>query len=52
MALSPRFSPAEAYGTWRETIEAAPDKMFDRVRDGSGAVRTVSAPDYVAAWRG
>ena len=43
------FAP-EAYAIWRDTIEAAPDKMFrpilDRFRSGAG----VSASDYIAAW--
>jgi aspartyl-tRNA(Asn)/glutamyl-tRNA(Gln) amidotransferase subunit A len=44
--------PGEAYGIWRETIEAAPDKMFDRVRERFRAGGDVSAPDFVAAQRG
>jgi len=51
MALSATLFPAEAYGTWREVIEADPGAMFaeilDRFRGGAG----VSAADYVAAWR-
>jgi aspartyl-tRNA(Asn)/glutamyl-tRNA(Gln) amidotransferase subunit A len=43
--------PGEAYGIWRETIEAAPDKMFDRVRERFRAGGDVSAPDFVAAQR-
>ena len=41
----------EAYGTWGETIEAAPEKMFDRVRDRFRQGREVSAPDFVAGWQ-
>ncbi|MEL7301623.1 MAG: amidase family protein [Pseudomonadota bacterium] len=41
---------AEAYGLWRDVIEAAPEKMFpeilERFRLGAG----VSAADYVAGW--
>jgi aspartyl-tRNA(Asn)/glutamyl-tRNA(Gln) amidotransferase subunit A len=51
MALSPVLFAAEAYGTWSETIEAAPDKMFDRVRDRFRGGADFSGPDYVAAWR-
>jgi aspartyl-tRNA(Asn)/glutamyl-tRNA(Gln) amidotransferase subunit A len=43
--------PGEAYGIWRDTIEAAPDKMFDRVRERFRAGGAVSAPDFVAAAR-
>ncbi|MEL6550596.1 MAG: amidase family protein [Pseudomonadota bacterium] len=41
---------AEAYGLWRDEIEATPEKMFpeilERFRLGAG----VSAADYVAGW--
>ncbi|MCX7286844.1 MAG: amidase family protein [Rhodobacterales bacterium] len=51
MALSTMLCTAEAYGTWRETIEAAPEKMFppilERFRSGAG----YTAVDYVAGWR-
>lgn len=42
---------AEAYGTWREQIESAPEKMFDEilVRFRAGAEQT--GPDYVRAWQ-
>ncbi len=44
------FSP-EAYGTWRDTIEAAPQKMFPPIliRFRSGA--DVPAAEYVAGWQ-
>jgi aspartyl-tRNA(Asn)/glutamyl-tRNA(Gln) amidotransferase subunit A len=42
---------AEAYGTWRETIEAAPDKMFHEILERFRAGQTFSAPDYVRAWQ-
>ncbi|MBB06093.1 MAG: amidase [Pseudooceanicola sp.] len=42
---------AEAYGLWKDVIEAAPDKMFaeilGRFRSGAG----MSAPEFVAAWK-
>lgn len=51
MALSPILFAPEAYGIWREAIEAAPEKMFppicERFRGGAG----VTAADYVAGWR-
>lgn len=51
MSLAGLLFTAEAYALWRETIEAAPQKMFPRIlerfRSGSG----FSAADYVAGWR-
>ena len=41
---------AEAYGQWRDAIEAAPDKMFDRILERFRAGAGVSGPDFVAAW--
>lgn len=41
---------SEAYGLWRDVIEAAPEKMYEeilrRFRLGGG----YSGPDYVSAW--
>ena len=42
---------AEAYGTWREVIEAAPEKMFPRILERFRTGIGVAATDYVAAWR-
>ncbi|QBY01847.1 amidase [Rhodophyticola sp. CCM32] len=42
---------AEAYGIWGDAIEAAPDKMFDRIRERFRQGRNVSGPDFVAGWR-
>jgi aspartyl-tRNA(Asn)/glutamyl-tRNA(Gln) amidotransferase subunit A len=51
LALSGPLLSTEAWGIWRETIEAAPEKMFPpilaRFRSGAEA----SGADYVAAWR-
>ena len=51
MALSAALFTAEAYGTWRDVIETAPEKMFAPIlaRFRSGAA--VSAADFVAGWR-
>lgn len=55
--LGPAFALAgvvftgEAYGIWRETIEADPDLMYGPVRERFRAGGAVSAADYVAAWR-
>jgi aspartyl-tRNA(Asn)/glutamyl-tRNA(Gln) amidotransferase subunit A len=42
---------AEAYGIWGPQIEAAPDRMFHRVRDRFRQGKTVMAADFVALWR-
>jgi len=51
LALSGVLFAAEAYGTWKDTIEANPVLMYEEIlmRFRSGA--DVSAPDYVAAWQ-
>lgn len=50
MDLSPILFAPEAYGLWKDVIEAAPGKMFppilERFRGGAG----VAACDYVAGW--
>ena len=42
---------ADAYGTWREAIEAAPEKMFDQILDRFRYGAQVSGPDYVSGWQ-
>ncbi len=51
LALSAILYTSEAYGTWKDVIEAAPDKMFPEIlaRFRSGA--EFGAADYVAAWQ-
>ena len=44
------FAP-EAYGTWKDVIEANPDVMFAEVRERFRGGAAVSAPDFVAAWQ-
>lgn len=51
MAQSATVFAAEAYGVWRDIIEAAPEKMYPPVRERFRGGAGVSAPDYVAAWR-
>ena len=51
VALAGVLCPAEAYGTWKETIEAAPEKMFSRILDRFRTGGQISAVDYVAAAR-
>jgi aspartyl-tRNA(Asn)/glutamyl-tRNA(Gln) amidotransferase subunit A len=50
MALSGVLYTAEAYGLWRDTIEARPELMYDRIRERFQAGAQFSGPDYVAAW--
>ncbi|MCA0921827.1 amidase [Pseudooceanicola nanhaiensis] len=51
MALSGLLFTAEAYGLWREVIEANPEVMYDRILERFRAGATALAADYVAAWQ-
>lgn len=51
MALSGILFPVEAYGEWRDVIEANPDAMFGPILDRFRAGAAVSGVDYFAAWR-
>jgi aspartyl-tRNA(Asn)/glutamyl-tRNA(Gln) amidotransferase subunit A len=51
MALAAVLFTSEAYGIWREVIEAAPQKMFPRILERFRSGASVMAVDYVAAWR-
>ncbi len=51
IALSPTLFAPEAYGTWRTTVEAAPEKMFDKILERFRGGAVTSAADYVAAWQ-
>lgn len=42
--------PGEAYGLWRDVIEADPDAMYGEIRERFRLGKDFSAPDYVAAW--
>ncbi len=44
------FAP-EAYGVWKDVIEANPEAMHDQVRERFRGGAAVSASDYIAAWR-
>ena len=44
------FTP-EAWGIWREVIEAAPQLMFARILERFRSGAMVAAADYVAGWR-
>lgn len=51
MALSGALYAPEAYGIWKDMIEANPDAMHDQVRERFRGGATVTAPEYVAAWQ-
>ena len=51
LGLAATLFTAEAYGIWRDTIEAAPEKMFSRILERFRTGANVSAADYVAGWR-
>jgi aspartyl-tRNA(Asn)/glutamyl-tRNA(Gln) amidotransferase subunit A len=51
MGLAGLLFTAEAYGIWRDVIEAAPQKMFPRILDRFRSGAGFSASDYVAGWR-
>jgi len=51
MPLSGVLFTAEAYGTWADTIEAAPEKMFAPILERFRAGRAFAAAEYVAAWQ-
>ncbi len=42
--------PGEAYGLWRDVIEAQPDLMYSEILERFRGGAQFSAPDYVAAW--
>ncbi|MDO5368883.1 amidase [Paracoccus sp. (in: a-proteobacteria)] len=49
-ALSPTLFAPEAYGLWRDQIEAAPELMYPPILERFRGGRGVSAADYVAGW--
>ncbi|MFZ1471114.1 MAG: amidase family protein [Paracoccaceae bacterium] len=51
MDLAGLIFTAEAYAIWRDTIEAAPEKMFPRILERFRTGAQVQATDYIAAWR-
>lgn len=50
LSVSGPLFAGEAYGLWRDVIEAQPDVMFPRILDRFRSGNAFSAPDYVAAW--
>lgn len=51
MDLAGAVFPTEAYGLWRDVIEANPHLMFDRILERFRGGASFSAPDYVQAWQ-
>lgn len=51
MGLAGILFTTEAYGLWRETIEANPGVMFPRILDRFRSGANVLAADYVAGWK-
>ncbi|MFD1194982.1 amidase [Seohaeicola saemankumensis] len=51
LGLAPIVFTAEAYGIWRDVIEAAPHLMFDQILERFRSGAGFSGADYVAAWR-
>lgn len=50
MPLSACLYTSEAYGLWRDVIEADPDAMYSKILERFRLGKDFSGPDYVAAW--
>ncbi|AXI40945.1 amidase [Sulfitobacter sp. SK011] len=50
MLLSACLYTSEAYGLWRDVIEANPEAMFSEILERFRLGKGFSGPDYVAAW--
>lgn len=50
MGLSAILFTTEAYGLWKDVIEASPEVMFDKILERFRSGAGFSGPDYVAAW--
>lgn len=50
MGLAPLLFAPEAYGIWREHIEAAPELMYPAILTRFRGGKDVGASDYFAAW--
>lgn len=51
LPISPTLFSAEAYGLWREVIEAQPDVMFSRILERFRSGASLLAADFVAGWQ-
>lgn len=50
MALTSCLYTSEAYGLWRDVIEANPDAMYHEILQRFRLGKDFTAPDYVSAW--
>ncbi len=50
MSLSGVLYTTEAYGLWRDVIEANPEAMYPEILERFRMGKAYSGPDYVAAW--
>ncbi|MBK0326261.1 amidase [Rhodobacteraceae bacterium F11138] len=50
MTLNAVLYTAEAYGVWRDVIEANPQAMYEPILERFRAGAGFSGPDYVSAW--
>lgn len=50
LSVSGCLFTAEAYGLWRDVIEANPDAMYHAILERFRLGKGFSGPDYVAAW--
>lgn len=48
--LAPVLFSSEAYATWKDQIEAQPEKMYPPVRERFRSGAAFSAMDYIRAW--
>jgi len=51
MPMSGLLFTSEAYGTWAEVIEGAPDSMFAPILERFRSGKAFAAADYVAGWQ-
>ena len=51
MELASLLFTSEAYGTWKDQIEAAPERMFGEILARFRIGREHSAADYIAGWQ-
>ncbi|MBY6066150.1 amidase [Leisingera aquaemixtae] len=50
MGLSPILYTTEAYGLWKDVIEASPQLMYAEILERFRSGAQFSGPDFVAAW--
>ena len=50
MSMAGVLYAGEAYGRWKDVIEANPDKMYSEILERFRGGRNVLASDFVAAW--